>query len=262
DENNNSLEVNIGKTNKAYKIEYKTSIAGLSDIQKEYVNEAEVFDGSESLSKIDAKVGIAKAHTYGAKSGYQDGKQIHWAVTVNPGQQRVTNLKLEDKVSENQDILTDTFKIYEATVDGEGNATKKGEPISSDLYELTHEEGEPTFTIEWNDTVERAFIVEYSTLFFDSPGEKVTNSYKVTGDNLIEGGEVDGDGSVEIKMVASGGGVGTAGYLVIDKVDSTDGGNEKLLGVEFDLIDYDTGNVLKTGITDDNGQIDFGRLLF
>ncbi|MGM8364359.1 Cna B-type domain-containing protein [Virgibacillus sp. W0181] len=262
DEGANSLEVNIGETDKAYKIEYKTSLEGLSDIQKEYVNKAEVFDGDTLLSEIDAKVGIAKAHTYGYKSGEQEGKQVHWSVTVNPGQQKVSNLKLEDTVSENQDILTHTFNVYEASVDNDGNATK-GEELSTDQYTLTHTEGEPTFTVEWEETVESAFIVEYSTLFFEKHNGEVTNSYTVSGDNIVDGGTTDGDGSVTIKQLASGGGSGTAGYLVIDKVDTTYGQAEtKLQGAEFDLIDADTGNVLKSGTTDENGQIDFGRLLF
>src|SRR5690625_7973843 len=87
-ENDNTLQVKIGETNKAYKIQYKTSIAGLSDIQKEYVNEAKVLDGEEELSNLEAKVGIAKSDTYGEKSGYQDGKQVHWSVKVNLGQQK------------------------------------------------------------------------------------------------------------------------------------------------------------------------------
>src|SRR5699024_11902048 len=91
-------------------------------------------------------------------------------------------------------ILNDTFKVYEAAVDGNGNATKKGEPISSDRYELTHKEGEPTFTVEWNDTVERAFIVEYSTLFFEKHNGEVTNTYNETGDNTVEEGKTDGSG--------------------------------------------------------------------
>src|SRR5690606_5787815 len=78
DEAANTLEVNIGPTNKAYKIEYKTSLAGLSDIEKEYVNQAEVLDGSEKISDLNAKVGIAKHNTYGEKSGNQEGKQVHW----------------------------------------------------------------------------------------------------------------------------------------------------------------------------------------
>ena len=261
DKNTNTLKVNIGNTNKAHKIEYRTSIAGLSDIQKEYINKATVHDGDKKLCDLSAKVGIAKAHTYGAKSGKQDGKQVHWSVTVNPGQQKVINLKLEDTVSENQEILTDTFKVYEASVDIKGNATK-GNELSSNKYELKHTEGERVFTVEWKDTVERVFIVEYSTLFFEKHGGEVTNIYKITGDNIVEGGKTYGDGKVTITQLASGGGSGEVGYLVIDKVDTTNGGSEKLEGAEFDLIDADTNKVLKSGVTDEKGQIDFGRLLY
>lgn len=258
----NSLEVNVGNTKKAYKIEYKTSIANLSDIQKEYINKAEVFDGDTSISELDAKVGIAKAHTYAEKSGIQNGKQVHWSVTVNPGQQMVTNLKLEDTISDNQEILADTFKVYEASVDTEGKATKKGE-LSSDEYVLTHEEGEQIFTVEWNTTVDSAFVVEYSTLFFAAHNANVTNSYKITGDSLIEGGKTEDSGKVTIRQSGTGGASGEIGYLIIDKVDTTYGQEEtKLAGAEFDLIDAETDKVLKSGRTDENGQIDFGRLLF
>ncbi|WP_042141906.1 SpaA isopeptide-forming pilin-related protein [Paucisalibacillus sp. EB02] len=262
DESANTLQVTIGETNKAYKIVYKTSLAGLSDIQKEYVNKAEVLDGSEKLSDLNAKVGIAKSDTYGEKSGYQDGKQVHWSVKVNLGQQKISNLTLVDAISPNQEYLTDTIKVYEATVDGDGNATK-GEELPVEQYDVTYTPGNPSFTVKWKNEVERAFIVEYSTLFFEKHNGEVTNTYKVTGDNIIEGGTTDGDGTVTIKQLSSGGGSGEVGYLVIDKVDITYGQEEaKLAGAEFDLIDADTGKVLKTGMTDVNGQIDFGRLLF
>ena len=258
----NTLEVDIGPTNKAYKITYRTSISGLSDIQKEYVNEASVWDGSEKLSDLHAKVGIAKSDIYGEKSGYQDGKQVHWSVNVNLGQQKITNLKLEDTISENQEYLADTIKVYHANVDVNGHATK-GEEVATDDYELTHTSGDHTFTIEWKEEVERAFIVEYSTLFFEKHNGEVTNNYKVTGDNMVDDAKTDGGGSVIIEQLTSGGGSGEAGYLVIDKVDVTFGQEEtKLAGAVFDLIDKDTGNVLKTGTTDENGHIDFGRLLF
>ncbi len=264
DEDNNSLEVNIGSTDKAYKIEYKTSIAGLSDIQKDYVNEAKVLDDSEVLSEIDAKVGIAKANIYGAKSGKQEDKRINWSVTVNPGQQMVTNLQLEDTISDNQEYIIDTINVYEASVDLNGNATKKGDkPISAARYELIHTEGEPTFTVKWKETVERAFIVEYSTLFFEKHNGVVTNSYKVTGDHFVEDAVTDGDGSVQVKQFGSGGGAGEVGYLVVEKVGRTEGvvtGN--LPGVEFELIDVTSGEVIKTGTTDKNGKLDFGRLLY
>lgn len=261
DETNNSMTVTIGKTNKAYKIEYKTSLAGLSDIQKEYVNKAEVLDGIGKLAELDAKVGIAKSDTYGEKSGYQEGKQVHWSVKVNLGQQKINRLKLEDTISENQEYLVDTIKVYHATVDGNGNA-QKGDEVLSNQYGLTHTPGDLTFTVEWKNEVERAFIVEYSTLFFEQHGKDVTNTYKVTGVNIIEDGKTGGDGVVTIKQLSSGGGSGEAGYLVIDKVGKKDGGEAPLAGAEFDLVDPENGNVLKSGITDEDGQIDFGRLLF
>ncbi|QQK81774.1 collagen binding domain-containing protein [Salicibibacter cibi] len=261
DEGENTLQVDIGDTNNAYKIEYRTSLEGLSDIQSEYVNEAEVLDGDETLSNLEATVGIAESATYGDKSGDQDGKQVQWSIDVNLGQQEISNLTLEDSISDNQAYLEDTITVYHASVDVNGNTTR-GDEVSEDEYELTFNEDDQAFTIEWNDTVERPFIVEYSTLFFAGHGEDVTNSYDITGDNIIEDGQTDGDGSVTISQTSSGGGSGEAGYLVIDKVDTTDGGEEKLAGAEFDLIDADTGNVLKTGITDDDGQIDFGRLLY
>src|SRR5699024_1139611 len=60
DKETNTLTVNLGETNKAYKITYKTSLEGLDDMQDEYVNEAEVLDGDEIISEIDAKVGVVK----------------------------------------------------------------------------------------------------------------------------------------------------------------------------------------------------------
>src|SRR5699024_166610 len=263
DEEANTLTVNLGETNKAYKITYKTSLEGLDDMQDEYVNEAEVLDGEEIISEIDAKVGVVKDSKYGDKSGFQDGKQVHWSIDVNLVQQKINDLKLVDRISENQEYLEDSIKVYHANIDGNGHASK-GEEVSSDEYTLDVDQDAGEFTIEWKNEIERAFIVEYSTLFFAGHGEAVGNDYTITGDSIEEGDNDASDGyEVSIEQRGSGGAEGTAGYLVIDKVDATHGQDvSKLEGAEFDLIDADTGNVLKSGITDENGQIDFGRLLF
>src|SRR5699024_5778678 len=263
DEEANTLTVNLGETNKAYKITYKTSLEGLDDMQDEYVNEAEVLDGDEIISEIDSKVGIVKDSKYGDKSGYQDGKQVHWSIDVNFVQQKVNDLKLVDSISENQEFLEDSIKVYHANIDGNGNASK-GEEVSSNEYTLDIDQEAGEFTVKWNNEVERGFIVEYSTLFFEKHNGEVSNEYTITGDSIgEEESDASGSDDVTITQLGSGGGEGTAGYLVIDKVDSTHGQEEtSLAGAEFDLIDADTGNVLKSGTTDENGQIDFGRLLF
>src|SRR5699024_8874331 len=124
DEEANTLTVNLGETNKAYKITYKTSLEGLDDMQDEYVNEADVLDGDEIISEIDSKVGIVKDIKYVDKFGYLDGKQVHWSIDVNFVQQKVNDLKLVDSISENQEFLEDSIKVYHANIDGNGNASK------------------------------------------------------------------------------------------------------------------------------------------
>src|SRR5690625_2039225 len=135
DEKANTLTVNLGETSKAYKITYKTSLEGLDHMQDEYVNEAEVLDGDEIISEIDAKVGIVKDSKYGDKNGYQDGKQIHWSIDVNLVQQKIKDLKLVDEISDNQEFLEDSIKVSHANIDGNGKASK-GEKVPSDEYEI------------------------------------------------------------------------------------------------------------------------------
>src|SRR5699024_10162947 len=198
DEEANTLTVNLGETSKAYKITYKTSLEGLDHMQDEYVNEAEVLDGDEIISESDAKVGIVKDSKYGDKSGYQDGKQIHWSIDVNFVQQKINDLKLVDEISDNQEFLENSIKVYHANIDGNGNASK-GEEVSSDDYTLDIDQEAGKFTIEWQNEVERAFIVEYSTLFFEKHNGEVKNEYTITGDS-IEEEESDASGSNNVTI--------------------------------------------------------------
>src|SRR5699024_356180 len=136
------------------------------------VNEAEVLDGEEIISEIEAKVGVVKDSKYGDKTGFQDGKQVHWSIDVNLVQQTINDLKLVDRNSENQVYLEDYIKVYHANIAGNGHASK-GEEVSSDEYTLDVDQDAGEFTIEWKDEVERAFIVEYSTLFFEKHNGEV-----------------------------------------------------------------------------------------
>ncbi|HEY4566404.1 MAG TPA: SpaA isopeptide-forming pilin-related protein, partial [Savagea sp.] len=70
-----------------------------------------------------------------------------------------------------------------------------------------------------------------------------------------------GTESVTIDQSTGGSGSGKVGYLQVNKIASDDA-NKVFEGVEFQLIDEKTGKVLKTGVTDKDGNIDFGRLMF
>src|SRR5699024_7592745 len=168
---------------------------------------------------------------YGDKNGYQDGKQIHWSIDVNFVQQKVNDLKLVDSISENQEFLEDSIKVYHANIDGNGNASK-GEEVASGEYTLDINKEAGVHTIQWKNEVEHTIIVEYATLFLEKHKGEVSKEYTITVD-IIGEEESDASGSddVTITQLGSGGGEGTAGYLVIDKVDSTHGQKETYLAV-------------------------------
>src|SRR5699024_10712477 len=257
----NDIHIQIGQTDKSYKVTYKTSVAGLDDLSKEYTNKAEVKDGDEVLSDLEAKVSVYGDRKYGNKRGNQDGRRVNWSIDVNIAQERITNLQLVDTISDNQAYLEESIKVYHAKVDTNGTVSKDGLADPS-TYKLSVDETE--FTIDWNETVERPYIVEYSTLFFAKEGENVRNEYKILGDNISEEDEDASDRySIAIKQTSGGGAEGTAGYLLVHKMDTTYGQAQKPIeGIQFELIDTSNDKVLKTVTTDTNGYADFGRLLF
>ncbi|MEJ8777092.1 Cna B-type domain-containing protein [Pseudogracilibacillus sp. ICA-222130] len=257
----NEIHIEIGKTNKAYKVTYKTSVAGLDDLAKEYTNKAQVKDGDEELSDLEAKASVYGDRKYGNKRGSQDGRRVNWSIDVNLAQEKIVNLKLVDTISDNQAYIEESIKVYHAKLNTNGTVSKT-ELADPSTYELTVDETE--FTIDWNETIERPYIVEYSTLFFAKEGENVRNDYKISGDNISEEEEDASDGySLAIRQTSGGGAEGTAGYLLVHKIDTTYGQVEKPIeGIQFELIDTSNDSVLKTVTTDAEGYADFGRLLF
>src|SRR5690625_1832615 len=245
---------NKGKTKtsreRAYKITYKTSLEGLDDIYQVYENKAHVLNGDEELAELDASVQVYGETNYGNKTGKQQGKKITWSVEVNNAQQVINDLVFQDMIDpDRQEYLQDTIKVYEASVDKNNGRLKKGDELDPAHYELTVEED--NFTIGWKDEVDRAFIIEYSTLFFAGDREEVSNNYKITGDSIEEDAEDAASGaSIQVRQ-SDAGGSGQSGYLIVEKLDTTYGQDvNPLEGITFQVIDQETQEVLKTAITD------------
>ncbi|PXW83624.1 putative surface anchored protein, partial [Pseudogracilibacillus auburnensis] len=250
--------LNLGDTDKTYKVIYETTIDHVEHLDEMYENDVEVSDGTGEADKVSSSVTIPKANEYSSKKGKEVGKTVEWSIDINPGQHKVTGLTLTDTISDNHAYLQDTIRVYEATVDKDGKAIK-GEPYSTDLYELNHEADTQTFEIKWKEEIDRAFVVEYSTIFFAQKGEEVTNDYKVTGENLKDGASQGGKESIIIDRYSSSGGTGEVGFLIVDKVDKE---GKKLAGAKFELRDKETDQLLISGVTDEDGQISFGRLMY
>ncbi|CEA01677.1 Serine-aspartate repeat-containing protein D precursor [Metalysinibacillus saudimassiliensis] len=253
------FQVNFGETDKAYVITYETSLADLDYIGESYNNTANVFDGSKKLTDLLASVGITNGGQYGSKTGNQNGSAIDWSVVVNASQSLIENAMLTDTLSVNQEFLQDSVKVYTTTVDRYGKI-EKGAPYENVTISVT-KEAPQTLTVKFNDDIDRPYIVEYSTLYFAAHGEKVSNGYKITGQNIHKDGSSGGNETVTIKQTTGGSASGKVGYLTLHKVASDDK-NKVFEGVEFQLIDPKTNKVLKTAVTDAQGTIDFGRLMF
>lgn len=273
-EENNGFTLTIGETSDAYRITYKTSIENLEKVHDEYTNKLDVFDGENNIIfEKTAKVGVIKTSKFGSKTGKQDGKKIKWSIDVNMAQQVIKNLQLIDEPSnpELMEYIDGTIKVYKVTeFDQDGKPSEKDE--YTDFVESVEED---KLTIKWgeNKAVNNAFIVEYETLYFAGHNAEIENKYKITGDSIGED-ESDSSGSdtVTISQLTSGGGQGTAGYLQVKKVDTTYDFDERknpsleeaagLAGAEFELYDVETGALLKTATSDEDGIANFGRLLF
>ena len=253
------FQVNFGETDKAYVITYETSLADFNYIGKSYNNTANVFDGSKKLTDLPASVGITNGGQYGSKTGNQNGSAIDWSVVVNASQSLIENAMLTDTLSVNQEFLQDSVKVYTTTVDRYGKIVK-GAPYENVTISVT-KEAPQTLTVKFNDDIDRPYIVEYSTLYFAAHGEKVSNGYKITGQNIHKDSSSGGNKTVTIKQTTGGSASGKVGYLTLHKVASDDK-NKVFEGVEFQLIDPKTNKVLKTAVTDAQGTIDFGRLMF
>src|SRR5690625_3731224 len=257
----NSFSLDFGKTDHAYKITYKTTLEDLDEIHQLYENKATVFNDDEELAELDASVQVYGDTKYGNKTGKQQGKKINWSVEVNNAQQVINDLVFQDTIDpDSQEYLEDTITVYEAKVKKDGTL-EKGDKFDATNYELTVEED--NFTIAWKDKVDRAYVVEYSTLLFAKNGEKVSNNYKITGDSIEENADDAESGASIAVRQSDAGGSGQSGYLIVEKLDTTYCQDvNPLEGITFQVIDQETQEVLKTAITDAEGHADFGRLLF
>src|SRR5699024_10818228 len=91
--------VDLGATSKTHKIEYKTSLEGLSDIARQYKNTAYVTSDDKEVTELPATVDITQGGNYVTKTGAQNGSLIDWSVTVNATQATLQDVTLTDTLN-------------------------------------------------------------------------------------------------------------------------------------------------------------------
>ncbi|ANS76796.1 hypothetical protein AWM70_21250 [Paenibacillus yonginensis] len=262
----NKLTVGFNSTiNSAYILVFKTSLAG-NLINTKVDNTAILMNGNVQESKgLDSSVNIPHGGEYVSKTGKQNGEVVDWQVDINRNQSTVSDAQLIDTPSTNQILLQDSFHLYSASVDENGEIGKDEEMAKGTDYALTfenNEQGVPSFTLSFMKEISEPYILEYQSLINANDGESLTNSVKFKGNNT-ETIDKESNQSIIVGVSSgSGSGSGVRGSLTVIKVDKEDA-NLVLPGAEFKLERKLNGKriLIGTQTTDEEGKVTFTKLL-
>ena len=161
-------------------------------------------------------------------------------------------------------LMEDTFVVYEATVNAEGNVSKTDTILEVETdYTLDittdGETGEQQFVLQFPGEITQAYILEYSSYIdpLAPQGAEISNSYVVAGENVETIVTDEVSSSVTKVNAGSGDGSSIRGGLTIEKADEN---GEPLAGATFELYTKDGSQLLRSGTTNTEGELTFGRL--
>lgn len=136
------------------------------------------------------------------------------------------NALINDTPSANQILLQDSFHLYPTIVAENGDVTKSGPELIQGIdYSLeikTDVDGKQSFDLSFAKEISKPYILDYQSLIMANTGDKVINTVRFSGFNVIE---ISKDSSKEIIVgvsSGSGSGSGVRGSLMIKKLDAED----------------------------------------
>jgi LPXTG-motif cell wall-anchored protein len=260
---NPGFEITFGSTNKAYIIEYNTSIAD-KVIVAQYENTVYFKDGTTKLSQIPASVSVLNGGTYMEKTGVQNQRLMDWTVNINQGQSSLTDVVITDHPSPNQVLMKDSFALYPTIVASDGTFSK-GSPalIQGTDYNLEfklNSSNEEYFEISFLNNVNLTYILEYQSYVMDIDRSTVSNNIELTATQPSLP-DTSSATSQQVRITSgSGSASGEKGNLTVKKVAGEEP-TKFLAGAEFGL--YDASGTIKimTATTDENGEVTFSNVL-
>lgn len=229
-------------------------------------NKAKVVNNNETID-LDAGVKIPFGGVFADKNGVQTGEfseRIDWEISLNPNRSVISNFKLTDTPDLNSRLLKDTFVLYEANVNKKGQLSKTDNVLTEgEDYNLNiktdQENGKQSFELSFPEEIDQAYILTYSS-YVDplvSKGEAINNAFTAEG-TTTEYKELTED-EVNVFKSNAGGGDGTSvrGNLEIRKVDTN---GKDLAGAKFQLFTKNGEQLLRSGETNQDGNVQFGGL--
>ena len=201
-----------------------------------------------------------------------NSNQVKWSLRINFSAGKLTNLKIEDKLSGNETIIEGSLKLYSISLNNLGQNKGKIEIPNVD-FKLSADK--KSFTVDlskvrphipesfdekgnvksWKlsdkpvgDLTGAQLFITYRTTY--TPGTKVTNNAKGISPNWDSPKHL----SFQYQSASSGGtGEGNKGKVKIVKVDAVNP-NIKLPQAKFEIRVKDTNELVETMITGANGE--------
>lgn len=257
---------------KTYIIEFQTSVADkVIEEQGDYTNVAR-YENNGDKRDVTGEVSVKYGGKLVEKSGEQDTSNpdyVNWQLLINPSQSTLSNVVIEDTPSANQVIDQSSIHLYETNVASDGTITPNMDASLTQGTDYTvevktdNETGQQAMTIKLTNEIETSYYMTYRSFITSSIAgntDKVSNTAKITGDNVQTVIDDSGtDVTVEVDH-SSGNATGEKGRLILQKTDSD--GKTPLAGAHFELWDSKKSQLLREGEVNSFGQITFGALPF
>ncbi|MGN7476902.1 collagen binding domain-containing protein, partial [Solibacillus silvestris] len=266
----NEIVLELGAIIGPYKITYESIDADQvfphGSGKETILNEAALYEGTSTTANASWGKTVAVEHTEKIlhKEGTQDGTspKVNWNFKFNYAQSELNNIVITDTVGKidgdpSQLILKDSFKVWEMNFTGINSTPAKGNPVILTNENLIVDIENGVFTLNLPDG-DKAYYVEYSTVFMGPSGSAL--------ENLVEVSYTSADGSQgsdqysHANFTYSGGGSVSTMKLVILKTDASTG--QPMPNVKFDLFGPYTGStLLASKTTNADGYLDYGLKL-
>ena len=263
-----SVDLPEGST-QTYVLIFNTSLEDKVISSDPYENDATYVNNGDSTS-LETSVKVPNGGSLIEKNGQQDpndATKVIWNIWVNKTQSTVSDAKIVDNPSDNQVIDASSIKVYPTTVDSNGNFTEdNANPLEEDKdytvnIDTDNSNGQQVLTIKFLKEITSAYSIYYSALINSSlDKDTITNTAQLTGtgNGKVDSGEQSGSTQV-VNIGGSSNGKNTT--LVLTKTDQT---TQKVIeGVQFEIwssVSGKKGQLLRTGTTDQNGQISWANL--
>lgn len=253
----------IEQKNQAYIVTYQTkdsdNIIGKTNGSGTYGNTATFTTPNSGSFTLPASATVQHANELIAKDAKTNSadETITWTVDVNKSHSALDEITLTDKMSENQLILPDTFKMREIKMDAEGKISYGAwESITPEINST-----ENSFTLSLGELNKKGYQIEYKTFFLGGDGETFSNEASLSYTGATTGTSKEANKTdVPFNFNDSSGTITSKkGKLELHKVglNPLTGEQVNLEGIKFHLLNK-TGTIkIAEATTDSNGKLTF-----